>query len=153
MCTCSCGSLSPSTEPSKHNHNQLRYVGSSNLKKKNIFGSVLHLWLPYGFWLSRSSCWAQRWPLLLPHTERLFPHSAAAWSSWKSQALKTPEDLHLTSKCKFWFIRSALKQCSEFVKLVVYIYSLNRHLIVEEELLHLNSPRNSAVGCNCNRPW
>lgn len=65
------------------------------------FSQVLFcILIPCCFWLSHSSCWAQRWPPWLPHTVHPFSHSATMWSSWRSPAPKTPSGLNLSTKHK-----------------------------------------------------
>lgn len=63
-------------------------------RAKSVFlQSYFHfLSIPCCFWRSHSSCWAQKWPPWRRRTERHFSRSAAAWSSWRCPAPKTPSD-------------------------------------------------------------
>lgn len=85
--TSACRSLWLSTGP-EGNERKKKIRTSKNIFLKR-FPAVLSS-LPCCFWRSHSSCWAQKWPPWRQRTERPFSRSAAAWSSWRCLAPKTP---------------------------------------------------------------
>lgn len=90
--TSACRSLLLSTGPEGDKRG--KKLGKVKICFSGVFlQSYRHfLSIPCCFWCSHSSCWAQKWPPWRPRTERPFSRSAAASSSWRCPAQRTPSD-------------------------------------------------------------